>query len=70
VRRSQTAADLEDSGPAESVALRGLFGCSESLEGQQALYGLVPDGSLFVRLNLLDGRSPRVRVVQNVYIIS
>ena len=52
------------------VASRGLFGWSESLEGQQTLYGLVPDVNSEVILDLLDGSTLIVPVVENVFIVS
>lgn len=57
-------------GPLRSVASRGLFGWSESLDGRQTFYGLVPDGNAFVTLNPLDGNRVTVPVVDNVYIVS
>lgn len=58
------------SGPIELVASRGPFGWSESLEGQQTFYGLVPDVNSEVTLNLLDGSTLIVPVVENVFIVS
>lgn len=58
------------SGPIESVGSRGLFGWSESLEGQKTFYGLVPDGSPDVTLTLLDGGTFLVAVFENVFIVS
>lgn len=58
------------SGPAESVASRGLSGWSESLEVRQTFYGLVPDGNQDVTLNLLDGEILIVPVVENVFVVS
>ena len=57
------------SGPVETVALRGLFGWSISLEGVETYYGLVPDGNPHVTLTLADGRRVAVAVVDNVFIV-
>ncbi len=56
------------SGPVESVALRGLCAWTEALDGlHQTLYGLVPDGNDFVTVNLEDGETATVLVVENLY---
>ena len=56
------------SGPVESVARLGLFGWTESLEGIETYYGLIPDGNATVVLTLLDGSRIEVSVIDNVLI--
>jgi hypothetical protein len=56
------------SGPVQTVAQSGLFGWTESLDGVDTYYGLIPGGGQSALLSLADGHSIEIPVRDNVFI--